>query len=107
MSKISYTVQSALGATSTPATSYMYEATLVSNFTNQATVTAISNPPDSADIVITGIIEVGASGVGYVDPYISWTGAAAAGSVTVSALSNFQIQPLGATGANTNVGNWA
>jgi hypothetical protein len=85
----------------------MYEATLVSNFTDQATVTAISNPPDSADIVITGIIEVGASGVGYVDPYISWTGAGAAGSVTVSALSNFQIQPLGITGANTNVGNWA
>lgn len=107
MSKISYTVTSALGATSTPAASYLYETTLVSNFTNQVTVTAISSPPDSADITITGILEVGAAGVGYVDPYISWTGAAAAGSVTVSALSNFQMQPLGVTGANTNVGNWA
>jgi hypothetical protein len=107
MSKINYTVTSALGAAATPALSYLYENTLVANFTNQLTVTAISSPPDSADITITGIIEVGAAGVGYVDPYISWTGAAAAGSVTVSALSNFQMQPLGVTGANTVVGNWA
>jgi hypothetical protein len=107
MARISYTVVSALGATSTPAATFLYETTLVSNFTNQLTVTSISSPPDSSDIVITGMIDVGAAGVGYVDPYISWTGAAAAGSVTVSALSNFEIMPLGITGANTNVGNWA
>jgi hypothetical protein len=107
MSKISYTVQSALGSGTVPVASYIYETTLVSNFTDQLTVTAISSPPDSADIIVTGIIEVGASGVGYVDPYISWTGAAAAGSVTVSALSNFECMPLGVTGSNTNVGNWA
>jgi hypothetical protein len=107
MARISYTVISALGAVSTPAATFIYETTLVSNFTNQLTVTSISSPPDSADIVITGVIDVGAAGVGYVDPYISWTGAAAAGSVTVAALSNFEIYPVSVTGANTNVGNWA
>ena len=107
MARISYTVISALGAAATPATTYLYETTLVANFTNQITVTSINSPPDSADIVITGIIDVGAAGVGYVDPYISWTGAAAAGSVTVSALSNFEMYPVGVTGANTQVGNWA
>ena len=107
MSKINYTVLSALGATSTPTASSLYEAVLVSNFTDQATVTAISNPPDSAEVTITGVIEVGAAGTGYVDPYISWTGATAAGAVTVSALSSFQLQPLGVTGVNTSVGNWA
>jgi hypothetical protein len=107
LARISYTVISALGAAATPATTYLYENTLVANFTNQLTVTSVNSPPDSADVVITGIIDVGSTGVGYVDPYISWTGAAAAGSVTVAALSNFEIYPVGVTGANTSVGNWA
>ena len=107
MSKISYTVQSTIGAPSTLIASNMYATTLVSNFTNQVTVTGVANAPDSADVVIIGIIEVGAAGEGTVDPFISWTGAAAAGAVSVAALSNFQIEPLGVTGANTQVGNWS
>ena len=107
MSKISYTVQSTIGAPSTLIASNMYETTLVSNFTNQVTVTDTSNAPDSADVVIIGIIEVGAAGEGTIDPFISWTGATAAGAVSVAALSNFQIQPLGVTGVTTQVGNWS
>ena len=106
LSKISYTVQSSIGTAATVKTSYMYENVLVANFTNQLSVTTNNNPPDVTDVLITGIIDVGASGAGYVEPYIGWTGAVAAGSVTVSSLSNFQIYPLGVTGANTNVGNW-
>jgi hypothetical protein len=104
---ITYLVDSSIGTVSTVKTSSQYEAELVANFTNQVAVTTTSNPPDSVTVVITGIIDVGAAGVGYLDPYISWTGAAAPGSVTVESLSNFQIYPLGITGINTNVGNWA
>jgi len=107
MSKISYTVQSTIGTPATVKASNMYETTLVSNFTNQVTVTGVSNAPDSVNVVIIGIIEVGAAGAGTVDPFISWTGATAAGAVNVSALGNFQIQPLGVTSANTQVGNWS
>ena len=107
LSEITYVAESSIGATATAKPAYMYETTLVANFTNQLTITTISNPPDSTTIVVTGMIDVGAAGAGYVDPYITWTGAAAAGAVTVSALSNFQIYPLGITGINTNVGNWA
>jgi len=107
MSKISYTVQSTIGTPATVNASNMYETTLVSNFTNQVTVTGVSNAPDSVNVVIIGIIEVGAAGAGTVDPFISWTGATAAGAVNVSALGNFQIQPLGVTSANTQVGNWS
>ena len=105
--KITYAVDSSIGAVSTAKPAYMYETTLVSGFTDQLVVTTTSNPPDSTTFLITGMIDVGATGAGYVDPYISWTGATAPGSVTVSALSNFQLYPLGATGQNTSVGNWA
>ena len=107
ISRINYTVQSSLGSATVPVASFLIEQTLVSNFTDQVAVTAISNPPDSADIVITGIIDVAAAGAGTIDPFISWTGAAAAGAVSVAALSNFQIQPLGVTGVTTQVGNWS
>jgi hypothetical protein len=104
---ITYLVNSSIGTVSTPKVSYQYETELISNFTNQVTVTTTSNPPDSVTVEITGIIDVGAAGVGYLEPFISWTGAAAPGSVTVESLSSFQIYPLGVTGANTSVGNWA
>jgi hypothetical protein len=107
LARISFTVISSVGAAVTPAATFLYENILVANFTDQLTVTSTNSPPDSTDLVVTGVIDVGAAGVGYVDPYFSWTGAAAAGAVTVSALSNFEIYPLGVTGANTNVGNWA
>jgi len=107
ISRINYTVQSSLGSATVPVASFFIEQLLVSNFTDQVVVTAISNPPDSADIVITGVIDVAAGGAGTVDPFISWTGAAAAGAVSVTALSNFQMQPLGATGVTTQVGNWS
>ena len=104
---ITYLVDSSIGTVSTVKAASQYETELVANFTNQIAVTATSNPPDSTTVVITGIIDVGAAGVGYLDPYISWTGAAAPGSVTVESLSSFQIYPIGVTGANTSVGNWA
>ena len=105
-SEIAYTAESSIGATSTAKIAYMYETQLVANFTNQLTITTGNNPPDSTTIIVYGIIDVGAAGAGYVEPYITWTGATAAGAVTVSALSNFQIYPLGVTGVNTSVGNW-
>lgn len=107
LSKLNYTAQGSIGAVSTPTSSTTYETTLVSGFTVQNTVTGTSNPPDSTTLVIQGMIDVGATGAGYVEPFISWTGAAAPGSVTVSSLSYFQLFPLGVTGANTQVGNWA
>lgn len=107
LSKLSYTVQSSIGTTGTAKALYMYENVLISNFTNQATVTTTNNPPDSTDMVITGIMDVGPTGAGTVNPYITWTGGTAAGSVTVSSLSNYQIYPLGVTGASTSVGNWS
>ena len=107
MAKLNYTAQGSIGAVSTPTSSTTYETTLVSGFTVQNTVTGTSNPPDSTTLVIQGMIDVGAAGAGYVEPFISWTGAAAPGSVTVSSLSYFQLFPLGVTGANTSVGNWA
>jgi len=107
LSKLNYTAQGSIGAVSTPTSSTTYETTLVAGFTVQTTVTGTSNPPDSTTLVIQGMIDVGATGAGYVEPFISWTGAVAPGSVTVSSLSYFQLFPLGVTGANTNVGNWA
>ena len=106
LSKLNYTAQGSIGAVSTPTSSTTYETTLVSGFTTQNTVTGTSNPPDSTTLVIQGMIDVGAAGAGYVEPFISWTGAGAPGSVTVSSLSYFQLFPLGVTGANTSVGNW-
>jgi hypothetical protein len=107
LAKLNYTVQSSIGAVSTPTSSTTYETTLVAGFTVQNTVTGTSNPPDSTTLVIQGMIDVGATGAGYVEPFISWTGTTAPGSVTVSSLSYFQLFPLGVTGSNTNVGNWA
>lgn len=107
MAKLNYTAQGSIGAVSTPTSSTTYETTLVSGFTVQTAVTGTGNPPDSTTLVIQGMIDVGAAGAGYVEPFISWTGAGAPGSVTVSALSYFQLFPLGITGVNTSVGNWA
>lgn len=107
LSKLNYTAQGSIGAVSTPTSSTTYETTLVAGFTVQTAVTGTSNPPDSTTLVIQGMIDVGATGAGYVEPFISWTGVTAPGSVTVSSLSYFQLFPLGVTGSNTNVGNWA
>ena len=107
LTKLNYTAQGSIGAVSTPTSSTTYETTLVSGFTVQNTVTGTSNAPDSTTLVIQGMIDVGTTGGGYVEPFISWTGATAPGSVTVSSLSYFQLFPLGITGANTSVGNWA
>lgn len=107
LSKLNYTAQGSIGAVSTPTSSTTYETTLVAGFTVQTAVTGTNNPPDSTTLVIQGMIDVGATGAGYVEPFISWTGAVAPGSVTVSSLSYFQLFPLGVTGSNTSVGNWA
>jgi len=107
MSKLNFTAQASIGAVSTPTSSTTYETTLISGFTAQTVVTGTNNPPDSTTLVIQGIIDVGAAGAGTVEPFISWTGATAPGSVTVSSLSYFQLFPVGVTGQNTNVGNWA
>ena len=107
LSKINYVVQASIGASNTPTSATTYEATLVAGFTTQTAVTSTSNPPDTTTLVITGVIDVGATGAGTVDPYISWTGAAAAGSVTVSSLGSIQLYPVGVTGVNTQVGNWS
>ena len=105
LAKVAWTVSSRPGASNTVGTLSGYDHAITANFTNGYTVTGISNAPDTWNLLITGIIDVGASG-GTVAPTITWTGATAAGTVTVYASSNFHLYPIGNTTGNVQVGNW-
>lgn len=105
LSRVSYAVQSKTGALGTVGSENTVEYNTTSNFATNVVVSAVSNPPSSTTVVITGIIDTTTSGI--LTPLITWSGATAAGTVTISAGSNFQIWPLSVTGANTIIGNWA
>ena len=106
LSRVSFTCQSKNGAVGTVGSENLVEHTITSNFANGYTLTAIVNPPSTHTIILTGIIATGASS-GTVIPQITWTGGTAAGAVTVAATANWQLHPIGATGSNTSIGNWA
>lgn len=105
LNRVSWTVQSRVGAANTVGALNAYNNTITANFTNRYTVTGISTPPDTWNLLITGIINVGAVG-GTVIPTITWTGATAPGTVTVYAPSNFHLYPIGGSTGNVQIGNW-
>lgn len=105
LAKVAWTVQSRSGAANTVGAISGYDNTITTNFANGYTVTGISNPPDTWNLLITGIVDVGASG-GTFAPTLTWSGAVAAGTVTIYAVSNFHIYPISNTTGNVQIGNW-
>lgn len=105
LESIIYSVQSRVGAEGTVGTQSTVERTIKSNFATVQAVTAISNPPDTMAILVSGFVNTNAT-PGYLAPTITWSGATAAGAVSVFEGSSYRIYPVSATGANTNVGSW-
>ena len=105
LTRISQTVQSKTGALNVVGTENMVEHIITTNFSTQLAITNTSNAPSQHTVIVTGFINIGANG-GTVQPTFTWEGATAAGAVTVYTGSNFQLWPVGSTGANTQIGNW-
>ena len=104
LSKISYSVQSKTGVLNTLGSENTVEYNITSNFSTNVAISATSNAPSSTTIIITGIVDTTTAGT--LTPLITWSGATPAGSVTVTSGSNYDINPLSSTGANTQIGNW-
>lgn len=106
LTRVSYTVQSKIGATGTVGTENMVEYVTTSNFSTPVPISATSNAPSTTTVIITGFVGVNTGGT--FDPRISWEGSTAPGTVTVSAGSNFYLYPIGDSGSNpTIIGNWS
>lgn len=106
LSRIAYSSTATIGALGAVLVPDCLDNLLITGFTNQVAITGTHSPPDNTSVIIVGIVDVGATG-GTLNPYFSWTGVGAPGSVTVAAPSGMDLYPIGVTGANTQVGNWS
>lgn len=105
LSRVGYAVQSRAGALGVVGTGNTCDNVITTNFTTQAAVTGVANPPSAQSFLITALVDVGATGGTFI-PQFSWTGATAAGASVVAAPSTFHIYPVGPSGVDTSVGQW-
>jgi hypothetical protein len=77
---------------------------LTTNFGTAVTVTASLNGAGYYSLTVQGKINVTTGGTWF--PQIGFTGLPGAGSL-VTAGSSIEVWPIGATGANVSIGNWA
>ena len=104
LARVAYAVQSKTGVIGTLGSENTVEYNTTSNFGSNVVVSATSNAPSSTTLIITGVIDTTTAGI--ITPLVTWSGATAAGTVTVTTGSNFTINPLGPTNGNLSIGNW-
>lgn len=90
-----------------PGAAYQAARLYTSNFTTPVVITPVGSSTNWHQIDLTGTVDVGATG-GVLIPRFSYDGAIFdPGTVTVIAPSNMRIYPIGTTGSNVQIGNWA
>lgn len=106
LARHTYRVESTIGATATtPTPVYAMRNSVTTNFATPVDVTGpLTNGASGSTFNIQGVIEVISSG--YVTPQITFLSNAPTGA-TLSANATIRVFPVGSTGTNTVVGNWA
>lgn len=105
LARHTYRVSTTIGATATtPTPVYAMRNSVTTNFATPVDVTGpLTNGASGSTFDIQGIIEVTTSG--YVTPQVTFLANAPTGA-TLSANATIRVFPVGATGANTVIGNW-
>lgn len=105
-----YRAASTIGADAlTPTAAYTMKNSVTSNFQIPVAITpSLTNGASGSAFDIQGVIEVSSasSNTGYVTPQITFLGAAPSGALLLGG-ATIRVFPVGSTGTNTIIGNWA